>query len=446
MRSRSRSFAALLFTAAAVGACRDPKSSAEAPAPTAASQSVQIAPRTATDAAAPMVDLLHSIECTVAVSSKVDNPKDFPEHLVDGKAETAWNSKTGDLHGFIAFRVPTVARVRRVELTAGFDKVGPTGDLFTKNHRITKVRLAREGKVLKEADLDPNVRGLQGIDVDEPGGDFKLEVLATLPGSEKKWQELSVSELRVLGDTGGAPEKPEHIPAMAIGSLDGVPAHPRARGQAPIGPFASVKELCTAYDKAMTPAIDAAFPGDRYPGKIEGPHCVPWQTPSPAAVSAMVTGGPFLSGQFVNVHDAEEDSAQLVLQTKDGYSLTKVRLWSRYHNDPGCGHAGDHSLEDARVVKVAAHEALVVRVLRTDIYWLGSPDPGGTFEDAFACKVDDHGAAVCEGPVVSGRAVGWPAGWNPGAGTYPPVVASKVKWDSRKTPTLGPAGDLRLLP
>ncbi|NOU32241.1 MAG: hypothetical protein HOO96_30415 [Polyangiaceae bacterium] len=446
MRSLPRGLACLTLTTALVSGCREPKSSAEAPSPAAASQSVQIAPRSTLDAGPVLVDLLHSIACTVAVSSKVDNPKDFPEHLVDGKAETAWNSKTGDLHGFIAFRVPAVARVRRVELTAGFDKVGPSGDLFTKNHRITKVRLTREGKPVKEADLDPSLRGLQGFDVDEAGGDFKLEVLTTLPGTEKKWQELSVSELRVLGDTGGAPENPEHIPAMAIGSLDGVPAHASVKGEAPVGPFATLAALCAAYDKAMTSFIDAAFPGDRYPGKIEGPHCAPWQYPPAAAVSAMVTGGPFLSGQFVRVHDAQDDSAQLVLQTKEGYSLTKVRLWSRYHNDPGCGHASDHSLEDARLVKVGAHEALVLRLLRTDIYWLGATDPGGTFEDAYACKVDDHGAAACEGPVVSGRSVGWPGGWNPGAGTFPAIVASKVKWDSRKTPTLGPAGDLRLVP
>ncbi len=81
------------------------------------------------------------------------NRKDFPEHLVDGKAETAWNSKTGDLNGFIAFRAPAATRVKRIELTAGFDKVSPTaGDLFTKNHRITNVRLTREGKLVKEGD------------------------------------------------------------------------------------------------------------------------------------------------------------------------------------------------------------------------------------------------------------------------------------------------------
>lgn len=128
----------------------------------------------------PVVDLLHTVEATVAVSSNVDNPRDYPEHLVDGKSETAWNGKTGDLNGFIAFRVPKSARVVRVEITPGFDKVGPKGDLFTMNHRIKKVRISREGMVLEEATLDVARRGLQAIDLDAPGGDFKVEVLETV--------------------------------------------------------------------------------------------------------------------------------------------------------------------------------------------------------------------------------------------------------------------------
>lgn len=398
------------------------------------------------DAGVELVDLLHTIECTVAVSSKVDNPKDFPEHLVDGKADTAWNGKTGDLHGFIAFRTPNVARVRRVELTVGFDKAGPKGDLFTKNHRITRVRLSRMGALVKEVDLDPEVRGLQGIDLDEAGGDFKLEVLATKPGTEKKWQELVVSELRVLGSPNGAPEKPEHIPAMAIGSLDGVPHRKARRGEPPPGPFASIRELCTAYDQSMAPLIDAAFPGDRYPGKIGGPHCAPLVDASAQKAAAALVGGPFVAAELVRVNDTSQESARVVMKSEKGYSLTSVALWSRYHDDPGCGHAGSSSLEGAKAIQVGVHNALIVRVLRTDVYWLGSTDPGGTYEYAYACKLDDRGGALCEGPVLAGWAAGWPAGWDVAAGTFPPVVRSKVKWDSQKEPTLGPAGDLRLLP
>lgn len=399
------------------------------------------------DAGNALVDLLHTVSCVVAVSSKVDNPKDFPEHLVDGKADTAWNSKTGDLRGFIAFRTPSVSRVKRVELTVGFDKIGPSGDLFTKNHRITKVRLTRQNALVREAALDPELRGLQGFDVDEAGGDFKLEVLATLPGSEKSWQELTVSELRVLGLANGAPEKPQHLPAMAVGSLDGVVPHEATRGETPTGPFATVGALCAAYHEVMAPRVAAAFPGDRYPGKIEGPHCAPWAKPPIAKVDATVTGGPFLGGQFVRVDDAAEQSARLVLRTAKGFTLTPVVLWSRYHDDPGCGHASEHTLEDAKVVEASlGRESLVVRIMSTDVYWLGATDPGGTVETAYACAVDTRGAVTCKGPLVVGRAPGWPEGWDLGRGTFPAVDATRVKWTSRKDPILGPAGDLRLAP
>ncbi len=44
-------------------------------------------------------DLLHTTDARLAVSSKVDNPHDFPEHIADGRLETAWNGKTNDLVG-----------------------------------------------------------------------------------------------------------------------------------------------------------------------------------------------------------------------------------------------------------------------------------------------------------------------------------------------------------
>ncbi len=442
---------ALVLTGASVlvVACREATSvavPAPAPPPTPIESALPSAAVRPSDAGAELVDLLHTVACTVAVSSKVENPLDFPEHLVDGKMDTAWNGKTGDLQGFIAFRTPRVTRVRRVELTSGFDKTGPKGDLFVKNHRITKVRLSREGKLVKEADLDPLVRGLQGIDLDEEGGDFKLEILATLPGSEKKWRELTVSEFRVLGARNGAPGNPEHIPAMAIGSLDGVPPRQAGRGEAPPGPFASVSELCAAYHKALAPGIDAAFPGDRYPGKIGGPHCKRLEDPAAQKVAATMIGGPFVAAELVRVNDPSLESARLVLKTAKGYSLTRIVLWSHYHNDPGCGHAGISSLEDSMTIKANGHEAFVVRTLQSDAYWIGATDPGGTVESAYACVMDDRGAASCEGPLVTGRSTGWPAGWDAGAGRFPAVVASKVKWDFRKEPTLGPAGDLRLVP
>ncbi|MBS2013856.1 MAG: hypothetical protein JST00_13285 [Deltaproteobacteria bacterium] len=391
-----------------------------------------------------MIDLLHSVDCTVAVSSKVDNPKDFPEHLVDGKNETAWNGRTGDLGGFIAFRVPKVTRVKRIELTVGFVKTGPKGDLFTMNHRIEKVRLTREGALVKEVTLDPDDRRMQGFDVDEAGGDFELRVLATKPGTEKSWKELVVSELRVLGLANGAPENPSHLPKMAIGGLDGVTPRPRVAGAPPPGPFPTTKELCAAYDGTMAASIKKAFPGDRYPGEITPPHCKPVDDPRPSTIAAAVAKGPFKGGQFLRVHDASESSVRLALETSKGVSLTPVTLSSRFHDDPGCGHASEARFEDATLLTSSTgRETLVVRIVRTDVYWLGSTNPGGTVEEAYACSADTSGAASCEGPKVVGKATGWPHEWDVANGSFPPVDLTKTHWDFRRMPSLGPAGDLR---
>jgi hypothetical protein len=80
------------------------------------------------------VNLLVSAPTTVAVSSTVDNAKIVPAHLVDGKLDTAWNSRTGDLVGaWVAVRVPKEAHVTSIKLTAGFVKSDKTGDLFAMN-------------------------------------------------------------------------------------------------------------------------------------------------------------------------------------------------------------------------------------------------------------------------------------------------------------------------
>ncbi len=269
-------------------------------------------------------------------------------------------------------------------------------------------------------------------------------MLATRPGTEKSWRELTVSEFRVMGLANGAPKNPQHVPLMAIGSLDGVPARVIAKGEPPPGPFADVRELCAAWTKAMTGPIKAAFPGDRYPGEIGPPHCAPLSEPRARKVPGEVAKGPFLSGQFVHVNETEEEKARLVLQTDKGVSLTNVVLWSRYHDDPGCGHASNESFEDANLMMTSmGRPTLVIRILRSDVYWQGSGDPGGTVESAYACSVDAHGAASCEGPIVVGRAVGWPLGWDVVNGTFPPIDVTKTKWAFRRAPDLGPAGDLR---
>lgn len=394
----------------------------------------------------PVVDLLREVPCIVVVSSKVDNPSDFPEHLVDGRPETAWSSKTGDLKPFLLVRTPREVRITRLELTVGFDKVTTKGDLFFQNHRITKVRIVRDARVVREAALDPAVRGFQGIDLDEPGGDLRIEVLETLPGTKKAWREVTVSELRVLGHTNGAPPNPSRMPRMALGSFDGVPERPRDPSKPPPGPFPTIAALCAAYEGAMGKAIARAFPGDRYPGTLSGPHCAPYRDAAVAATVRRLVVAPFVDAVALHVNDTSTESVRLALATDRGFALTDVTLWRRYHDDPGCGHASQHDFEDATTITLDGKDVAVFRVLHTDIYWIAAPDPGGTFEHAFACRPDRNGAAFCEGPVVTGRSPGWPDGWDPAKGTYPRVTVGGIRWVSRRSAILGPAGDLRLGP
>ena len=101
-----------------------------------------VSPRGGATAARPP-NLLELVPSKIAVSSTVQNPRDFPEHLMDGNLETAWNGKTGDLvGGSIRFKVPADAKIAYVEMTAGYSRVTDV-DLFTANHRIVKLRIPR---------------------------------------------------------------------------------------------------------------------------------------------------------------------------------------------------------------------------------------------------------------------------------------------------------------
>jgi hypothetical protein len=168
------------------------------------------------------VNLLVSTPTTVAVSSTVANASIVPEHLVDGKLSTAWNSQTGELVGaWIAVRVPADARVKTIKLTAGFtQKDKKLGDLFTLNPRIKKVRVMQGGKTIVEKALDIENRGLQEIPVDLAGGDFEIRVLEIEPGKKKTWRETCVSELEVWGTT---PKVVKSKPSVRIRSLDAPP-------------------------------------------------------------------------------------------------------------------------------------------------------------------------------------------------------------------------------
>lgn len=414
-------------------------------APPSASPSTQATAASAAGANDPVVDLLHTIDTTVAVSSKVDNPHDRPEQLVDGKPETAWNGKTGDLSGYIAFRVPAAARVVRVELTPGFDKKTAKGDLFTMNHRVRRVRLSREGQVLKEFALDVDDRGLQGVDVDVPGGDFKLDVLETVPGSERAWKELTVSEFRVWGRAGGSPPNPNRIPKMAIGSLDGVPpAKTFPKTDLPRGPFPSIEKFCAAYDAVVFPSLLEKLGEDAMGGRKSA--C----STGPSAITGFSAKDfehpPFKGAKLLVLDDLEESRPTLMLETSKGWYRTDVVAGARHHMDPGCLRWPTTAIEDVQFQRTPTdNDVALVRIVEREILWaqLDAKQNGArSTELGFGCRVDAEGAPACEGPLKLATAFEpLPADFSPEHTTFQIIKPDAIPWQNRKTPALGLSGD-----
>jgi hypothetical protein len=279
-------------------------------------------------------NLLDVVPATLAVSSTVVNKHDFPEHLIDGHAGTAWNSKTGDIRGFIAFRVPEDARVDAIELTAGFDKVSGKLDLFTANHRIVRVAVSHNGKRIKEAALDPAERGMQTIAIGDTGGDYKVEVIDTLPGSKREWKELVVSEFRVLGKPGETKRSPTDRLHVALRSLE--PADETPFG---VQTFESIAQertfsaVCGAWVKTAQTALPSARAENiRLENFVFGqPSCSEIALPA-----AFTPTSDYLSVRAITHYDGIVRRRSLVVQTKRGFFLTPISWNIEDPLDPGC--------------------------------------------------------------------------------------------------------------
>lgn len=169
----------------------------------------------------PELELLHAVPSRVSVSSAYRDDPAQVARLVDGDLETAWNSRTGDLVGaWIELELPLHVTVRAIAITPGYTHVTPRADLFPGNHRISRVRIHREGAVLAEHDLDVERREPVELPVNAGGGRYRVEVLATVPGTHDDWQETCVSELRVLG-TAAQGRAGASTPVTSVGALTG---------------------------------------------------------------------------------------------------------------------------------------------------------------------------------------------------------------------------------
>jgi hypothetical protein len=226
---RGKSYSALVGVVAIGAACSRRQSGPSATndaATLAISAAAAARPADAASGKEPLVDLILETDSKVKVSSRVDNPHDWPEHLIDGRPETAWNSRTGDLNGWIEVELPAATTVKEVAITAGFDRKKGEDDLFTMNHRIKKVRITRDGKLVKEATLDTKKRELQRVAVDEPGGKFRIDVLETEPGTKKEWKELVVSDFKMFGHPGKARLAHPRAPKVEIAPGSAPPPQP----------------------------------------------------------------------------------------------------------------------------------------------------------------------------------------------------------------------------
>ena len=231
----------------------DPSGRAEVPDPSARAD-VTVEPSDEADLDS-LVDLLHSVRTELATSSAYQDRETQVRALVDGDLETAWNSRTGDLQGaWIEVRIPADARVFSIHMTVGFTKEGGTTDLFTGNHRVAKVKVSRDGTELGVATLDVESRQLQLLDnpeappdFDGPGGVYRFELVELRPGSNPRWQEACISELRILGSSPRAVED-SFTPTIAIGALP--PPY--------VPPPANRDEITRAHQQRVH-AIDAGF-------------------------------------------------------------------------------------------------------------------------------------------------------------------------------------------
>ncbi len=344
------------------------------------------------DAGAREVSLLRSKDARVAVSSLVDSPKASPSDLLDGAEETAWNGKTGDLvGGWIAFRLPKAAHVHAIVLSSGFAGRDPDGgDLFTMNHRITRVRVTREGMPDRSVDLDPATRSPQRIPIDAMGGDYRIEVLATLPGTKTTWRELVVSTFDVLGVPAVAKITDASV-GVRVGSLAAPPWLTSAEresvaGLPKRGPWPSIDAYCTRFAQDLASAARAAGRPvadvvDRCPMESDCRH--------EPLVFEGVAGPPLQAMETVRVCDGTNATTWLAIQSSRGWFVEADELESEPCINPNS--AGEVKRELVRMERPPAGPPALLVVQRVTAW---SPLYGGD-QGPMMIRYGARGLHVC---------------------------------------------------
>ncbi len=282
-----------------------------------------------------VVDLLRHTPARLMVSSNVQNPRDYPEHLVDGKSATAWNSRSGDLVGAtIAFEVPADAQLQSLVLSAGFDAIDAKGaDLFSKNYRIKSVAVyagSLEDDPVATLSLDTTRREPQSFAFVQPGGLYWLKVTAVRAGTQASWKELAVSEFRVMGTPGALGFSLPRMPDVSIGKewidrpLPGTTQDESSAYQTAIGTFhPTITALCTQIETAIEkPFLET--------GNVAAkPWClakVP-ETTVPARIKSIA---------WIDLLIPEGSASSYVIETERGFVIPRNAELSLAPCPPGC--------------------------------------------------------------------------------------------------------------
>lgn len=387
----------------------------------------------------PLVDLLYRTRASVAVSSNVLNVHDYPEHLIDRRPETAWNGKTGDLTAHIELRVPATARVRRVLITPGYDKVGKDGDLFAMNHRLKRVAIDREGARIAEVTLDPESRAAQPIELDVPGGTFVITPLETVPGSNPKWREIVVSELVVLGTAPDDELLPPAMPPVSIGALDArvVPRGPLAALRA-AAPYPTIEAYCARVFAQLAREREARKQSgreDTFLDELE-PVCeaakIDLSKPSFAA--------PFVDAKLLTALEGLDLVTRLAVRTTAGWFPTDVALRT-IPRGPGCGQWYTFAITSLRA---EASKELLVAIDKHTAYCspgIAAEEAAGSF--VVACRVGADDKLDCKQHLVAsfeGDCSFMTRGEGPRFAAKPPA------WDWTRAVVADERGGVRLLP
>lgn len=440
MSSRPTTILALL----ALSGCQSspaPGDAAPPPLTAVASASATIAPAPPRP---PLIDLLYRTKARVAVTSNVKNPKDYPEHLIDRRPETAWNSETGDLGARVLFRVPPSARVQRILVTVGYDKVNKDGDLFFMNHRVAQVEISREGQSLGTFDLHPERREPQAIELDQQGGTFEIRPTRTVPGTRDAWREIVISELVVLG---AAPEEEQLAPAMpqvTIGTLDRVMVDSGPLQAVRAGaPYPDVQAFCAAHLRAERQLIGRIHEKDKsfHLDEIE-PYC---GARKDRPVIRKALSAPFTNLVVLSLLEGREMVDRLAIVTTRGLFPSPITLSMEYPG-PGCGMTSSYAIDSATVETTGkGSPALVLRITKYAAYLMTSPE---NFESAAgfvaACVLDAAGVPACREELVS--SFEGDGGWTWRMRETQRWDPHPSRWNWKREPSIDEDGQIRLSP